>query len=206
MNTRNKILIGCLALLLVLSVGYALFSETITINGTATAKGDFDISYTCEISDEYTEGGIGDCDTSTSGIIKTTSTLNKPTDTVVYKVTVTNDGTIPAKLKTVSSSNNANGSFEISATNTQIYLDKTYMLYAAYEVSGVDMISSKSYDTVVMDANIVLQPGESKTITVGHSWLDSEVFGDDTPQPAVPANGATLNYNITLGFEQVVAN
>ena len=47
MNNRNKILVGCLALLLALSVGYALFSETITINGTATAKGSFDIGFEC---------------------------------------------------------------------------------------------------------------------------------------------------------------
>ena len=38
---KNKILVGCLSLLLVMAVGYALFSENITINGTATAKGDF---------------------------------------------------------------------------------------------------------------------------------------------------------------------
>ena len=44
---KNKKLIGCLALLLVMAVGYALFSENITINGTATAKGDFDISLNC---------------------------------------------------------------------------------------------------------------------------------------------------------------
>ena len=50
---KNKILIGCLALLLVMTVGYALFSETITINGTATAKGDFNIEYTCEVYDTY---------------------------------------------------------------------------------------------------------------------------------------------------------
>ena len=48
MNKKNKILVGCLALLLVLSVGYALFSETITINGTATAKGNFDIVVSCQ--------------------------------------------------------------------------------------------------------------------------------------------------------------
>ena len=54
MNNKNKILVGCLALLLVLSVGYALFSETVTINGTATAKGDFDITSNCSagIKDE----------------------------------------------------------------------------------------------------------------------------------------------------------
>ena len=48
MNNKNKILVGCLALLLVLSVGYAYFSDTITITGTATAKGNFDITTTCD--------------------------------------------------------------------------------------------------------------------------------------------------------------
>ena len=46
-DKKSKILIGCLALLLVMAVGYALFSETITINGTATAKGDFSIETSC---------------------------------------------------------------------------------------------------------------------------------------------------------------
>ena len=41
---KNKILVGCLSLLLVLSVGYALFSETITINGTATAEINYNLS------------------------------------------------------------------------------------------------------------------------------------------------------------------
>ena len=49
MNMKNKILVGCLALLLALSVGYALFSENITINGTATAKGNFEITPTCTL-------------------------------------------------------------------------------------------------------------------------------------------------------------
>ena len=48
MFKKNKILVGCLALLLVLSVGYALFSDTIEINGTATAKGSFELTTTCE--------------------------------------------------------------------------------------------------------------------------------------------------------------
>lgn len=59
-NKKSKILIGCLALLLVLSVGYALFSQNITINGTATAKGEFDIAITCEpdITDELSDALI----------------------------------------------------------------------------------------------------------------------------------------------------
>ena len=58
---KNKILMGCLALLLVMTVGYALFSENITINGTATAKGDFDMSITCtpDITTEFYNSALG---------------------------------------------------------------------------------------------------------------------------------------------------
>ena len=44
-NRTTVILV--LAIFLTLSVGYALFSDTITIEGTATAQGKFDIEATC---------------------------------------------------------------------------------------------------------------------------------------------------------------
>ena len=199
MNNRNKILVGCLALLLVLSVGYALFSETIEINGTATAKGDFDIGFVCT-STTPTGAATGDC--SISGqTITTKSNLTKPSENVTYVITLTNNGSIPAKLKTVTSPNNWIGDgTETSSTNAIAYLVKDYFLYAMYEVEGVDM-ADETYDTTVMNANIVLQPNESKVITVTHAWAD---YGDE--QPALPEAGVTMNYNVSFGFEQVAAN
>lgn len=47
MKKKNMIIIGVIALILAVSVGYALFSDTLTINGSATAKGDFSISAAC---------------------------------------------------------------------------------------------------------------------------------------------------------------
>ena len=47
-KTRNKIFVGCLALLLVMVAGYALFSQNLTINGTAKAQGDFSLVTTCQ--------------------------------------------------------------------------------------------------------------------------------------------------------------
>ncbi len=46
-NKQKGIIIGILALAVTMMVGYAIFSETIKINGTATAKGGFDITVTC---------------------------------------------------------------------------------------------------------------------------------------------------------------
>ena len=47
-KTRNKIFVGCLALLLVMVAGYALFSQNLNITGTAKAQGDFSITPTCQ--------------------------------------------------------------------------------------------------------------------------------------------------------------
>ena len=46
MKKQNIAIIGVIAFVLAISVGYALFSQTLTINGTATAKGSFDVQFT----------------------------------------------------------------------------------------------------------------------------------------------------------------
>ena len=46
-KTRNKIFVGCLALLLVMVAGYALFSQNLNITGTAKAQGNFSVTMTC---------------------------------------------------------------------------------------------------------------------------------------------------------------
>ena len=48
-NINRTTVIIVLAIFLTLSVGYALFSDTITIEGTATAQGKFDIVATCQL-------------------------------------------------------------------------------------------------------------------------------------------------------------
>ena len=89
MVRKNKLLIGCLALLLVLSVGYALFSETITINGTATAKGSFDITTTCVpgYSSELFALGIPSADYEQAGFANSICDVNDNTkDAILNKI------------------------------------------------------------------------------------------------------------------------
>ena len=47
MNKGNKILLGALTFVVVCVVGYALFSESITITGSVTTSGDWQIKTTC---------------------------------------------------------------------------------------------------------------------------------------------------------------
>lgn len=121
---KNKILVGCLALLLVMAVGYALFSETITINGTATAKGDFDYEITTyngitselnssELYSLYLDQGIAsdiypiyasvssDVEssiTNTKNTITYSANLKYPTQKKYFTAKLTNTGSIPITI------------------------------------------------------------------------------------------------------------
>ncbi len=108
MKKQNIAIIGVVAFILAVAVGYALFSETLTVNGTATAKGDFDVEFTSvgEITKVgYTEQTAGTKIATISSDKNTlTVTVNKldyPGAYVEIPVTITNKGSIAAKLKNI---------------------------------------------------------------------------------------------------------
>ena len=158
MSKGNKTLIALLALVLTCIVGYALFSETITVSGTATASGTFDIGFKCTTVTP-TGTATGDCSIAGQTII-TKSNLTKPSEKVKYLVTLTNDGTIPAVLKTIDSPNNYSGDGDsLTTTNANYYMDLDNLLYAYYSIGGIDF-EDNNYDDLIESKNISLQQNE----------------------------------------------
>ena len=108
MKKQSIAIIGVIAFVLAVAVGYALFSEKLTIDGTATAKGDFDVEFT-SVGTPTCSGFSGSCEAATLGTISDdkntlTITVNKlqyPGAYVEIPVTVTNKGSIPAVLKSI---------------------------------------------------------------------------------------------------------
>lgn len=108
MKKNSMAIIGVVAFVLAVAVGYALFSETINVNGSATAKGDFDVEFT-SVGTPTCIGFTGTCDAATLTSISTDKntlniTVNKlefPGAYVEIPVTVTSKGTIPASLKSI---------------------------------------------------------------------------------------------------------
>ena len=103
-KTRNKIFVGCLALLLVMVAGYALFSQNLTINGTAKAQGNFDIEIVrAEITSE--KGSAGATATISNDGRALTITIPKleyPGAYVDVSYDIENKGTVPAIFKNYS--------------------------------------------------------------------------------------------------------
>ena len=204
MNKKNKILIGCLSLLLVLSVGYALFSETITINGTATAKGSFDIEATCingyheklveygEVldSNEGQAGYDNDICTVSDNIVNANVELLYPTANRTFSVIFTNEGTIPAMINP---NTDITSTFKLCRTNKETSVEECVNvtdlsqaeLYYSVENHGV-LDSNNNYISIsdsnivkFLDSsgeNLILQQDESVILTFNLLWTREATF------------------------------
>ena len=106
MKKQNFLVIIFVMFCLSLTVGYALFSETITINGTATARGTFDVVFKNAIV--KTEVGSTEASAVVSGdgntLTLTVPKLEYPGAYVEFTVDAVNEGTIPAVLKGITES------------------------------------------------------------------------------------------------------
>ena len=112
MKKQSVAIIAVVALVLAVAVGYALFSETITINGSATAKGSLDIQFTDVaasadeglVAEGYTatgEGAIAEISADGKTLTINVNKLDYPGSYVEIPVTVTNMGSIPAVLESL---------------------------------------------------------------------------------------------------------
>ncbi len=98
MKKQNIAIIGVIAFVLAVAVGYALFSQTLTINGTATAKGSFDVIFQLTNDANDTEltykstcnAGYKYCDNNTYVFDKTDATEATAPKTAVAALTDSN--------------------------------------------------------------------------------------------------------------------
>ena len=223
LSKNNKILIGCLALLLAMSVGYALFSDTITINGSATAKGDFEI--TTEVIDlnnysNFVPDGVssGVVENPTISVVdnKVTSsvTLGAPGSHQYFGIKVKNTGSIPATLSSI-----------VDKTNNYTIIDKSFESGVAgptYDINNDGVVNLQAemlvddshwfdYDSNDMPVeyrsmtlgierdmlDAVLDPGEEVYFVFYYMWdPNSEEKAEDIE---------TLNWEIEINWEQITS-
>ena len=98
MNKKRNVIIGVIALLLVISVGYALFSDTLNINGSAKAQGDFKMeilnaSITSEVG---SSGATANVINDGKALQINVPRLEYPGAYVEVTYKIKNSGTIPA--------------------------------------------------------------------------------------------------------------
>ena len=121
-NNKNLIISILIILLLSLGVGYAAFSDTLTISGTANAKGTFDLEFqNAEIVKNI--GADTEKTTAVIGVDGDTLTVNAadlayPGSGVEFAVDIVNVGSIPAEIRSVAPTN-ITGSDKIKVTGLE---------------------------------------------------------------------------------------
>jgi len=101
---RNVFIVGLIAILLVMSLGYAAFQSELDIKGTTKVTSNWDI----EITNVTVKNIVGDAEDTTlypCVVNNLTATMSgdfyTPGDSIVYEITVQNKGTINAVLDSI---------------------------------------------------------------------------------------------------------
>lgn len=119
MKDKKNILICALLLtIMVMAVGYAAFRQTLNIDGTATIAGEWQVEITGvtpsvtgtaqDMAYDETDNPNGTRFTATTATFD--AKLMKPGDSITYTITVKNNGSIDAKLSTITLTPQADGS------------------------------------------------------------------------------------------------
>ena len=180
MRTRQKqrIIIGTLcAIIIGLTVGYAVLSQTLNIQGTGSIASDFNILFT-----DIQEGTMNDATTVNKQIIDSTTAvftidLSKPGASGEYNITVENRGTIDAYVDSINGIDEANQTeptdITFSIEGLKLYdslpskQEKTFKVKVNWDSSSTSIPNSDK--TLTLSINFVQDSGNRPTPTLGNA-------------------------------------
>lgn len=176
-NKRNYIIVALIVVLLLLAVGYASFTQTLNITGTATASATWNVHFT---SASTSKSGTGHSATiSDEKTINFTSTLAYPGDAEKITAVITNDSSMGIKLT---------GFTVTDGTNT---------------VASVPLGTETEANEDILIDYVTLNTSTEK-IAAGGSCTYEFVVRWNKESTTVPTAGSPISksYTITFDYEQ----
>ena len=157
---RNYIIIGLCAILVIMGVGYAAFSSQLKITGTSNIDSTWDV----QITDIQSSVVVG---TPTNQIEPTHDKLSatfhtklyKPNDTMKYDITVSNLGSVDAKLDKINVPENSSTaiSYEVTGIKKGDLLKSNETALLTVTVKYNDVTSQPSQEELNINFDITLE-------------------------------------------------
>ena len=166
MEKKRVLLIVVFTAVLFMTAGYAAMAQLITVNGTAgTNNVEWDISFT-EIQELSKNNATSERIPTVSGTIATFEVnLQNPGATMVYQITVKNNGTINAILDSITG---------LEAANSAEPID---LQYAITDISENDTLNAGESQTFKVTVTWVAEadtiPTASKIATIGLGYVQN---------------------------------
>ena len=224
MTRKNILIIILIVMLLALAVGYAAFSDILTVSGTANAKGTFNLEF--QNAEIVTLVGVNDEETKVE-ISEDKNTLNVnvadlayPGAGVEFSVDIVNVGTIPAMVNAVTPTNII-GSEHIKIEGLDVITTDHPIIEAGgkcnihftveWPVTATDPLGEDGESTS-FELEIEYTQGTGKEFE-GSAKHEDETMGNTTPVEPSKLNlaetitgsdyGKAINYSATVQGEEV---
>ncbi len=191
MRKKTVMIIMCIAILFMI-VGYAAFSANLNINGTANIASTWQVLFT-KIEEVSKSSGVTIKSAPTAS--GTTATFNLdvqfPGDTIVYKITVENQGTIDAIINDITASKAGNDAikFNITGIKKGDVLTKgtstTFNVEITYDINTTKQPTDLN-EALTMEINYIQYAGQdvpSEDIMIKSRRLGLKILNDNTALP-----------------------
>ena len=192
MKKKTIMIIMCIAILCMI-VGYAAFSTALKINGTANIASTWQVLFTKIEEVSKTSGVTIKSAPTASG---TTATFNLdvqfPGDTIVYKITVENQGTIDAIINDITASKTGNDAIKFNITGIKKGDILTKGTSATFNVEiTYDVNTNKQpidlNEALTMEINYIQYAGQTipseDVVVEAPILLAKQIRKDNTAQP-----------------------
>lgn len=163
MKKNNIVITFLIAIVCIMAIAYAAFSTTLNITGTSNINSTWDI----KITDVTTKNIVGEATKAFEPVVSDTSAtfktnLVRPGDSMTYTVTVTNEGTVDAKVESIEMTKSPNPAIVFSTSG----INENDLLKTG---------ESQKYDvTIAYNSNVTTQPTElSGTLTVKLNYVQN---------------------------------
>ena len=157
---RNYLIIGLCAILVIMGVGYAAFSSQLKITGTSNIDSTWDVQIT-DIQSEVLSGSPTNQIEPTHDKLSATfhTKLYKPNDTMKYDITVSNLGSVDAKLDKINVPENSSTaiSYEVTGIKEGDLLKSNETALLTVTVKYNDVTSQPSQEELNINFDITLE-------------------------------------------------
>lgn len=194
MKDSKNIVIGLLCTVLcVMAVAYAAFSTSLEINGTATIDSTWNVAITdinCQ-TEKGATNGVEIAKPSVEGVNTTNAEIgvsfNQPGDNMTCVVTITNKGTLEAKLASIVTTPNpiTNGDGKLTGDETALTIDD----FIHYTVGEGDTDTAKTNAVLAKDNG-------THTYTIYAEYVNVvDDAGNSVALPAVTSRQISVQFN-----------
>ena len=188
---KNIVIIGMIAVVLLMAVGYAFFQQNLTINGSANIASNWLVEFT-KIEKIDASSGATEKQTPTASGTTATFDVNlvSPGDYLIYQITVANKGTLDAIIENIDASDFGNEVFKFEILEIKQgdklpkSTTKTFQVKMSFD-SSVTSQPSRTSNKLTVNIKYVQDVGQTITatdpdITVQTFKLTSKILEDNT--------------------------